>query len=332
MIKPSERSAQMWSPEANAIMRRIIPAADADILIYHAPIERPRDRRLIEKVSSRRCRPNLLMILATNGGDPDAAYRIARCLQDHYKKFTVIVSGICKSSGTLLLLGANELAFSQNGELGPLDIQLAKKDELWESESGLTVMTALTALSENAQDAFDHFLVSLTTRSGGRITVRTASEIAAKLTQALYAPIADQIDPIHMGEVKRSMAIAKEYGARLIEKSDICEVESLNSLISGYASHGFVIDRAEAKKVFKADKVRDCTPDEMALIEDLGNYALIQLTASPWVRFISDDILEEEAIDATANAVLERPATAGPPPQADGNVPTNGQGTVPSTN
>lgn len=144
-------------------MRRIVAANDTDILMFNAPIERPRDRRFIKMLSNRACRPNLFMILVTNGGDPDAAYRIARSIQDHYQKFILCVSGICKSAGTLLLLGANELAFSENGEVGPLDIQLAKKDELWESESGLTVMTALTALSENAQDAFDHFLMSLTT-------------------------------------------------------------------------------------------------------------------------------------------------------------------------
>jgi serine dehydrogenase proteinase len=317
----------MWSPEATAIMRRIVPAADTDILIYNAPMERPRDRRLIKQLAKRKCRSNLLMILVTNGGDPDAAYRIARALQAHYEKFTVCVSGVCKSSGTLLLLGANELAFSENGELGPLDIQMAKKDELWESESGLTVITALTALSENAQDAFDHFLVSLTTRSGGRITVRTASEIAAKLTQALYAPIADQIDPIHMGEVKRSMAIAKEYGQRLISKSEICEPDRLSNLISGYPSHGFVIDKAEAKDLFKADKVRDCTPDELALLDDLETYALIPRNDSPWIRFISDDILEEESKHAAAGsqAVLEQPAAAGASAPTNGNVSTDSQ-------
>jgi hypothetical protein len=315
----------MWSPEANEIMRRIIAAADTDILMFNAPIERPRDRRLIKSLEGRPCRPNLLMILVTNGGDPDAAYRIARALQGHYKKITVCVSGICKSAGTLILLGAHELAFSANGEIGPLDIQMAKKDELWESESGLTVMTALTALSENAQDAFDHFLVSLTTRSGGRITVRTASEIAAKLTQALYAPIADQVDPIHMGEVKRAMAIAKEYGERLVRKSEVCSDERLRTLISGYPSHGFVIDRSEAKEIFKT--VRDCTEDEVALLADLDDYALTPM-GRPWVRFISDDILEEESTNAAAanQTVVGQPATQGTPAQADGSVSPNGQG------
>ena len=314
-----------WSETATAIMRRIVPAADTDILMFNAPIERHRDRRLIKSLCTRQCRPNLLMILVTGGGDPDAAYRIARCLQSHYKKFTVCVSGICKSAGTLLLLGAHELAFSEHGEIGPLDIQMAKKDELWESESGLTVMTALTALYENAQDAFDHFLVSLTTRSGGRITVRTASEIAAKLTQALYSPISQQIDPIHMGEVNRSMAIAKEYGKRLMDKGGNFDEDALMSLISGYPSHGFVIDREEASSKFKI--VRGCSADEVALLEDLGNFALVP-SPSPWVRFISDDILgpeKENAHIAEGETVLEGAGVAGTPAPAEASVPPDGQ-------
>lgn len=320
-----------WSTEATTIMRRIVGASDTDILMFNAPIERPRDRRIIQSLSTRECRPNLLMILVTHGGDPDAAYRISRCIQNHYDKFTVCVSGVCKSAGSLLLLGANELAFSEHGEIGPLDIQMAKKDELWESESGLTVMTALTAIYENAQDAFEHFLLTLTTRSGGRITVRTASEIAAKLTEALYSPISQQIDPIHMGEVKRSMAIAKQYGERLLKKSQICEEDTLETLISSYPSHGFVIDREEAKGIFKSGKVRECIPDEIQLLDDLDHFALIPST-SPWVKFISDDILEEDEANAAAQrqAVLEQSGTAGASTQATGSIPTNGEAAIAS--
>src|ERR1700722_19581933 len=159
-----------WSTEATAIMRRIVKERDVDILMFNASIERPRDERIVRWLTQRNLRPNLLMILVTNGGDPHAAYRIGRAIQSRYTKFTACISGPCKSAGTLIALGANELAFSAHGEIGPLDIQMAQKDELWEFESGLTVMTALTALYESAQDAFDHFLVSLTTNSSGRIT------------------------------------------------------------------------------------------------------------------------------------------------------------------
>lgn len=318
-----------WSQKATQIMRRIVATSDTDILLYNAPIQRNRDRRIISWLNKRQCKPNLFMILVTSGGDPDAAYRIARCLQNHYTKVTVCISGICKSAGTLLLLGAHELAFSENGELGPLDIQLAKKDDLWGQESGLTVMTALTALHENAQDAFDHFLVSLTTRSGGRVTVRTASEVAAKLTEALYSRISEQIDPIHMGEVNRSMAIAKEYGKRLMEKSRNFEEETLQALISSYPSHGFVIDREEADTKFK--HVRACTDDEVALLEDLGNYAITP-SQSPWVRFLSDDIIEEDEQNAAAGnqTVLEQPRADGIVAPSASDIPTNGQAGIPS--
>jgi|SRR5579859_7411568 len=312
-----------WSTEATAIMRRIVAASDADILMFNAPIDRPRDRRLINLLNARTCKPNLFMILVTKGGDPDVAYRIARSIQNHYEKFTVCVSGICKSAGTLVLLGAHELAFSDHGEIGPLDIQLAKKDDLWGQESGLTVMTALTALYENAQDAFDHFLISLTTRSGGRITVRTASEVAAKLTQALYAGISEQIDPIHMGEVNRSMAIAKEYGKRLMVKSKNFDEDTLQALISSYPSHSFVIDREEAATKFKV--VRACTADEIALLADLENFALTP--SGGWVRFLSDDILEEDAANAESQTgtVLEQPGSDGNVAPPTGAVPPGGQ-------
>jgi hypothetical protein len=59
----------MWSPEATPIMRRIVATANTDILIFNAPSERGRDRRLIKTLMSRPRRRKLLMILVTNGGE-----------------------------------------------------------------------------------------------------------------------------------------------------------------------------------------------------------------------------------------------------------------------
>jgi hypothetical protein len=312
--------------EAKNAVKRVAETLCADILLFNAPIERPSDMRMIRRFESRKCRPNVFMILVTAGGDPDAAYRISRCLQNHYEKVICCVSSVCKSAGTLILLGAHELVFGEHGEIGPLDIQMAKKDDLWESESGLTVMTALNALHENAQDAFDHFLVALTTRSGGRITVRTASEVAAKLTQALYSPISEQIDPIHLGEIYRSMSIADHYGRRLISRSKNCDLSTLGSLISDYPSHGFVIDGTEASTLFK--NVRNCSPDETILLREIGGSAHI-LSELPTVKFITDDI--EETSNETLQEVLERPTTAGIDTEAAGHVPSNGDATAAAT-
>lgn len=299
---------------------QLVLAANTDILLFNSPIERPGDRRFISDCLARKFRPNLLLILLTSGGDPDAAYRISRTLQNHYENFVCCIPSMCKSAGTLILLGASELVFTECGEIGPLDIQLAKKDDLWGQESGLTTMTALTALHESAQDAFDHFLVSLTVHSGGRITTRTASEVAAKLTEALYSPISAQIDPIHMGEVNRSMAIAEHYGKRLVSKWKNCELDTLKTLISGYPSHGFVIDSAEASKLFK--NVRGCSPEEAALLKEMGAVARV-LSDTPIVKFISDEV--EEHSDDQPKEVLEQPGLDGPAPTPPGNVPENGK-------
>jgi len=99
-------------------------------MLFNATMERGADRRFIKQCGKRKGRDNVLCIVVTNDGDADTAYRAARCLQSRYERVTVLVSGMCKSAGTLLALGAHDLVFSQYGELGPLDVQLMKADDL----------------------------------------------------------------------------------------------------------------------------------------------------------------------------------------------------------
>src|SRR4051812_30653366 len=76
--------------ETSALIRVAKQVGDkrnADILFYSGDIGRPEDDSVIDLVLKRRRRPNVLLVLCTYGGDPHAAYRIARCLQTHYKRF-----------------------------------------------------------------------------------------------------------------------------------------------------------------------------------------------------------------------------------------------------
>lgn len=72
----------------------------------------------------------MLFMLVTTGGDADAAYRLATTLQNHYETITCYVTGYCKSAGTLVAIGAHSLVMSDCGELGPVDVQLYKEDEI----------------------------------------------------------------------------------------------------------------------------------------------------------------------------------------------------------
>ena len=127
-------------------------------------------------------------------------------------------------------------------------------------------MTALTALHEKSLLAFSSiFSFKPRFTAAARISVRTASNIAAELTKALFSPISQQVDPLHVGEAFRSMNVAKAYGERLVDKSKNLTAEKLDELISEYPSHGFVIDRIEAGKIFK--NVRETNGIEQGLLE-----------------------------------------------------------------
>ena len=137
------------------IATKFAELTDSDVFVYSGPMERPFDSEFISLCNKMNRRKNVILFLCTYGGDPSVAYRIARCLQEKYTTFTVYICGVCKSAGTLLVVGAGEIVMSDHGELGPLDVQLRKKDELWETDSGLTVLSAIETLEEKAFDLFE---------------------------------------------------------------------------------------------------------------------------------------------------------------------------------
>jgi hypothetical protein len=204
------------------------------------------------------------LVLCTAGGDPDAAFRIARALIHHYPKgFSLLVPSICKSAGTLVAVGATELIICDQGELGPLDVQLSKPDELVERTSGLDIMQVLNVLREETLSSFRKYLLDVT--YGTRISVKTSADMAVKLVTALFSPIYSQIDPIRLGEIQRAISIANHYGDRLIEHGKNVKPNGLRKLIMGYPSHSFVIDRREAKSIFK--NVKSPTEEETSVFE-----------------------------------------------------------------
>lgn len=189
-------------------------------------------------------KPNCYLILTTNGGNPDAGYRLVKFLRRNYTDFYLCLFGNCKSTGTLIALGANHIIMGDFGELGPLDIQLVKDDEL-SNTSGLSFLQSLQSLNNQAFNSFMESFMNLKRNSGYTITTKTAAEIATAIAVGVISPISGQIDPIKLGEVNRAMAIAFHYGSRLNQNHDL-----INHLITGYSSHGFVIDYEEACQLF----------------------------------------------------------------------------------
>lgn len=224
-----------------------------DVYVYTGDVHRDGYLDLTNAIKSRKDKHGLssevTFCVATYGGDPNAGYRIGRALQHNYEKVNLLVVGACKSAGTLIAIAANKLIIGDMGELGPLDIQLKKNDEIGEMSSGLAIMTALDALKDRSISAFNSHLFKI--RYENQISTKMSADIAAKLTEALISPMAAQIDPIKLGEHQRAMSIAITYGQRLSDKSGSLKDGALVKLIASYPSHGFVIDRKEARELFK---------------------------------------------------------------------------------
>ena len=111
-----------------------------------------------------------------------------------------------RAGATLLAIGAHSLG--DLGEIGPIDVQRAKQDDLWESSSGLTEDAAIAALENAAWMMFQRFVVEIKGISAGRITFKTAADVASNLVSGAFSPIFAQIDPLKIGENSRAMKIA----------------------------------------------------------------------------------------------------------------------------
>lgn len=227
-------------------------AQKPDIFIYSGGINRNGYAKLCDILDNEppeNGAQEALLILGTSGGDADAAFRIARALHHHYPKgFKLFIPGYCKSAGTLIAIGASSIIIADEGELGPLDVQISKRDELFERSSGLDLPQAIDYLGSEVRNSFKNALVEI--KLGGGLSTAIASKIATELTVGTFSQIYAQIDPAKIGENQRATMIAHAYGERLAKKSGNLQPDGLARIMFGYPSHSFVIDRKEARELF----------------------------------------------------------------------------------
>lgn len=238
-------TAPNGAAESDDVIRVLSDSMQVDIFLYSGDLTRAGSQLFVDLLEREAKRDNILLVLSTFGGDADAAYIIARHIKRTYGKFVLCVFGYCKSAGTLLALGADEIVMEGRGEFGPLDVQLTKADEIVFRSSGLDIFTALDSINGQAFSVFEKQFLEIKRRSEGAITTRTAGEIATSVAVGLLSPITSQIDPLKLGEVQRAMNIAYQYGVRLND-----DVRRVHRLVHDYPTHSFVIDFLEAQEVF----------------------------------------------------------------------------------
>src|SRR5262245_61647528 len=106
----------MAQEETTKRVREYIERANSDLYVFSGEIRRTSASDLLQTILRKSPRrPKATLFLTTYGGDPHAAYRIARTLRRLYSCVRLLIVGPCKSAGTLMALGADELAFGAEG-------------------------------------------------------------------------------------------------------------------------------------------------------------------------------------------------------------------------
>lgn len=304
---------------------------DADIILFNASISNAaaiRFHDLLERTPPRH--KNVFLMLATLGGDAHAAYVIARDLQRRYDKVIICIAGDAYSAGTLIVLCAHELVFTDRGRLGPLDAQILKKDELSERLSGLTVGMALEELRQKTSEAISFIALDLKSNFGQQLSFKTALDVAASTTAQMFGEIYKQIDPNRLGEDARSLQIAQHYGQRLGRVSKNLKPDAVDRLLTDYPSHECIIDRTEAEELFV--NLRSPGIEELDLLRLLGPAATEAGEERLMVLFPSindeheDEDHEEQGSDASAENDAKNGRNASGKPRGEA-VPAGGNGT-----
>lgn len=231
----------------------VAPPPDCHLFLVNSDIDDDCFNALVSLVTKCSQKKNkAILSLTTNGGQANSAYRISRLFQDCFIKFDLFIPSFCKSAGTLVATGADKLLFTPTGEIGPLDVQLLKRDELLgERKSGLLNKSAFDFLNERAFSLFEHILFELKTRSGGYIRFKSAAEIASKISSNVMSEAFKGFDLESIAEDYRDLLVAEKYAEKLNGKYKNVLHGGIQRLVREYPSHDFVIDHVEAKQLFR---------------------------------------------------------------------------------
>ena len=259
--------------EINERANAVAALLDAAVFVYSGSIDDEGYGGLITAIDPSDEQPakrNIFLFLTTYGGQASHAYLIARLLQNIAQdKFYLCVPAQCKSAGTLIALGASEIFMPTVSELGPLDVQLRRRDEIGQRRSGMVVRTALDGLADETFKVFERVMLKITQRSSQAISFDVASRVAASVATGVMTPVYAQIKPESLGDDLRDLSVATAYGERLAEYGGNAAKTTVRKLVEGYPDHGFIIDREEARDLFNS--VKEPTEEISALIIALGD-------------------------------------------------------------
>ncbi|GEP95534.1 SDH family Clp fold serine proteinase [Chitinophaga cymbidii] len=190
------------------------------------------------------------VIVHSPGGMPDDAYRIIRTLRSNFKVVNIVVPFWAKSAATLMALGGSIIVMDEAGELGPLDVQLAKTREdgpEFDRESALIDEYSLKRLEQRYREVYESMYIRLYEHKKINLSKTEMSRQLLDNLAKFYEPLMKQIDPYKLGDKRRKLDIGYQYGSRILSQyhsriDQYTNRDVVDYLVNGCPDHGYIID------------------------------------------------------------------------------------------
>jgi hypothetical protein len=307
----TDRHAETMSQRSKARMQlsRILDEVDkyyapASVLYFMTP--KPLTRNLVTEFfldhdryccSDKECKPDVVLVVDSRGGDVHAAYLLAKLIRQHCKRLTVVVPRQAKSAATLLCLAADEIVMSAIGELGPLD-PLARRPGETTYRPVLDEYSALTAVHNDALSILDITIPLIAGRTG--MDFRDLLTVLPSFVAELLAPVYARIDPHAHGSNMRMLNISKSYARKVfIEWGKMTEeqaLEAADKIVMSYPCHDYIVDAHELQRL--GLRAREATGEEEWLLH-------------PFIRLSEKvTIIGRPGIDSARDVDSEAPVAA----------------------
>lgn len=194
---------------------------------------------------------NIDLFILSPGGFSSPAFKIARLCQEYStERFSVLIPNYAKSAATIVALAADEIVMGPTSELGPIDPQI-KID----TPEGPKV-TPLLAL----RDALKFIK--------GEVAENPANAL-------LYMPLLEKVELMSLGHYDREIESSRQYAESLLTQRMFKDEpekakEIAKKLLEEYKTHGYVIDRKEAREKLQLEIV-DAQADQWEAMWQLHN-------------------------------------------------------------
>ena len=177
------------------------------------------------------------LMLYTLGGNTLAAWNIINLLREFCKELEIIIPNKCRSAGTLMCLGADNIIMTIQATLGPIDPSLASP--LGPIIPNTNPPKKMPVSVESVKGYFD-----LLKNEVGVTEPNALGEAYKKLT--------DTINPLVLGDIYRSKCQIKMLARKLMSMhklDDLYAEKIVSFLCSDSGSHDYTINRTEAKSL-----------------------------------------------------------------------------------